>query len=268
MDLGFGLTYSMGLYEQVMDNRDDIDWLEIITDQFIGRPQSLDLLAHLGEHFPLIPHGVGMSIGSDGPLDPAYVDEVARVADAVDAPWASDHLCFTREGDLDLGTFTPVWRTRDKARQVAAKVRQVQERINRPFLLENIVYHLDLTAELTEAELITEILEHCDGGLLLDLNNVAVNARNLGFDPYAFLDAIPLERVVQVHLAGNVVRDELGGVVLDSHDAPVGEEVFELLTYLASRQPIRAVAIERDDNMPADFAEFKTDLDRARRAVA
>ncbi|MFI6344457.1 DUF692 domain-containing protein [Streptomyces sp. NPDC050560] len=265
-ELGVGLGHRAELHDDIVAHRTEIDWLEIITDHYMGGHDH-DVLRALRATFPLVPHSLDMSIGSDSPLDLAYVDEVAAVADAVDAPWVSDHLCFTREEGVALHNLTPVLRTRRKAASVADRVRTVQRRIGRPFLLENITYYVDMPGELSEAAFIGEVLEGCEAGLLLDLNNLAVNAANHRFDPYAFLDELPLERVVQVHLAGNL-PDPLGAQVIDGHNAPVGEDVFALLAHLEGRHHLRAAMIERDDHFPDDFGELLAELGHVRGALA
>ncbi|WUI00697.1 DUF692 domain-containing protein [Spirillospora sp. NBC_00431] len=265
--LGIGLGYRPELHDEIMANKDLIDWLEVITDHYLLRDSALEELRELNADFPVVPHGLEMSVGSEGPLDLEYIERVRRVADAVDAPWVSDHLCFTRDAGIDLSHLAPVVRTVARARSIAANAQEIQERLGRPFLLENIAYYVDMPGELSEAELVRMVLDHCDCGLLLDLNNVTVNARNHAFDPYDFLDALPLERVVQVHLAGNSAESPHGDVRLDGHDAPVGEDVFLLLAHLAARQPLKAVMIERDKAFPEDFQEIADDLDRTRRIV-
>ncbi|MET9428911.1 DUF692 domain-containing protein [Streptomyces sp. NPDC003036] len=266
-ELGVGLGYRSALHDDTLAARARIDWLEIVTDRFL-RGRDAELLLELRRSFTLVPHGVELSIGSDAPLDQAYLDAVAAVADAVDAPWVSDHLAFTRERGVDLLTLAPVLRTEEKAAAVAAKARAVEDRLGRPFLLENITYYMEMPGGLSEAEFITTVLERCDSGLLLDLNNVATNAVNHHFDPYAFLDAIPLDRVVQVHLAGNVPEEPSGGLVVDRHDGPVSEDVFALLEYVAARVHLKAVSIERDQHFPDDFGELLDELTRTRSALA
>ncbi|MBF8190696.1 DUF692 family protein [Nonomuraea sp. K274] len=144
----------------------------------------------------------------------------------------------------------------------------VQDRLGRPFLLENITYYVDPRGGLSEPQFITEVLERSDCGLLLDLNNLALNAINHDFDAQEFLAEIPLERVIQVHLAGNGPGASAGGMLLDSHDAPVGDDVFHLLRVLAERNPPQGVLIERDDRFPDDFQEIMDDLTRARAVLS
>jgi uncharacterized protein (UPF0276 family) len=265
--LGVGLAYRPEIHDQIIANAAAIDWFEVMTDSFLDRPQALRALREFTGHRPIVLHGVELSIGSESPLDEDYVDAVARLADAIDAPWVSDHLCFTREDHVDLGNLTPVPRTRENARRLAAKARYVQERMGRPLLLENIAYYVDLHGGLSEPELIGEVLEGGDCGLLLDLHNVAVNAYNHGFDPKAFITALPLQRVVQIHLAGNSEAAELDGVRIDGHDGPVGDDVLDLLAFVLERVRPHGILIERDVNFPQDFQELVAELDRVRAVV-
>ncbi|BFP51278.1 DUF692 domain-containing protein [Streptomyces griseus] len=262
--LGVGLGYRREMHDATVEHRDEIDFLEIVTDAYLGSPATHASLRDLKEEFVLVPHGLEMSVGSEQPLDLAYVDGVATVADAVDAPWVSDHLCFTREEGVELGTLTPVRRTMQRARHIAEKSKKIQDYLGRPFLLENISYYIDLPGELSEAEMLTEVLDRSGCGLLLDLTNIAVNARNHHFSAQDMLDSLPLERVVQVHLAGSAGRQDFEGLHLDSHDGPISDEVFQLLARLVTRCRPQAVMIERDDNFPDDFGEILADLRRAR----
>lgn len=262
-----GLGYRSPLHSWTLENEQQIDWLEIITDNFLDAPDMLRLLRELKEVFPIVPHGLEMSIGSYGSLDRDYLDQVREVAGAADAPWVSDHLCFTREGGVELGNLSPVQRTRDHARHIARKAQHVQDVLGRKFLLENITYYVEMPGDLTEAEMICEVMGNCDCGLLLDLNNAAINARNHGFCPYEFLDELPLDRVEQVHLAGNVPEEDTRRLQIDGHNAPVSDEVFLLLEYLLARQNIKGILVERDE-LPDDPSELLVDLRRARQTTA
>ncbi|GLW10383.1 UPF0276 protein [Microtetraspora sp. NBRC 13810] len=263
-ELGSGLGYRAELAGVVGEHAGRIDWLEVITEHYLFAPADLrEELGELAGRFPVVPHGVEMSIGSAGEVDGVYLDALAALVDEIDAPWFSDHLCFTRTEDVLLGLLAPLPRTRDVARELGRKARRVQDAVGRPFLLENITYYVDLATPLTEAQFIAEVMEHCDCHLLLDLANLDINARNHGFDPLGFLDVIPVERVAQVHLAGGI-DGVAGEMSLDSHGAAVPERVWELLDELLSRTAVPATLIERDQNFPDDPAELLADLDRAR----
>jgi uncharacterized protein (UPF0276 family) len=263
--LGAGLGYRTELHDQIVAHHNDIDWLEIITEHFLlGRPCEYRLLGELRERFPLVPHGIEMSIGSPGEVDPEYLDALARLVKAIDAPYFSDHLCFTRAGGVSLGSLTPLPRSTALARELAGKARRVQDAVGVPFILENITYHVDLRTGMSEAEFIAEFFEHCDCGLLLDVTNLYTNAVNHGFDPQRFLDVIPTERVVQVHLAGGIEEPD---VLLDSHSTAVPEAVWRLFDDVLRRTPLKAGMIERDQDFPENFEELLTEVGRARAAM-
>jgi uncharacterized protein len=261
--LGVGLGYRVPLHDDIMANADRIDFLEFISDQFLyAPPERVDRLAEIGKSFPLIPHGVGMSIGTAEPISDDYLNRLANVVRMVDAPWFSDHLSFTKVPDTDVEQLTPLWFTRESLAAVCRNLGQVRGVIpERPFLLENITYYFPLPGnELTEAEFITRVLDDTGTGMLLDVNNVWVNSVNLGFDPFEFLDSIPLGRTVQIHLAGGrYVRDML----VDTHSAPVSETVWEMLDYVLDRAPVKAILLEWDQDWPG-IGVLLEHLDRAR----
>jgi uncharacterized protein len=261
--LGVGLGYRRELHASIYAHKDSVDWLELISEHYIqGPPERMTPGCELGRDFPVIPHGVEMSIGTEGEVDAGYLAALARFVEALHPPWFSDHLCFTRAGGIALGTLTPLDRTRALAKTLAAKAQRVQEQIGVPFILENITQQFTMKTELTEAEFLSEFLEHCDCGLLLDLTNVHINSVNHRFDAFEFLDSIPLDRVVQIHLAGGKGSHRL---LIDSHSSPVPAEVWGLLDYvLDTGAAPRGVMIERDQDYPEDFGEILADLARAR----
>lgn len=260
--LGVGIGYRAEIADDTLANAWAVDWLEVITEHYIQTTSERAVRGRqLREQFPLVPHGIEMSIGTEGEVDDAYLDELAAFVAAVQAPWFSDHLCFTRAGGIALGQLTPLHRTRDAASAIGKKAKYVQDRVGVPFLLENISYYVSLDAELTEAEFITEVIETGDCGLLLDLANVFINSVNHGFDARDFLDQLPLERVVQVHIAGGTWS---GRTLLDAHGAPVHDEVWDLLEYAVERCPLKGVLLERDQNFPSDFSHLASELERAR----
>lgn len=261
--LGAGLGYRSELDAQIMSRRASIDWLEVIAEQyFVNSARRSRRLAELVELFPIVSHGVEMSIGTEGEIDADYVEHIAQLVPTVRAPWFSDHLCYTRSGGVALGALTPLHRSRAAARRIACKAQSIQDRVGVPFILENITYYLDLKGELSESEFLTEVMEHCDCGILLDLANLHINSVNHRYDPEAWLESIPVERVVQVHLAGGHRRAD---IFLDTHAARVPDEVWSLLSYVVARAPnLKGVLIERDDNYPDDFEELVGELDQAR----
>jgi uncharacterized protein len=263
--LGVGLGYRQPLHGDILANVDRIDFLEIISDQYLYvAPDRYDRLRGLRERFPIVPHGVGLSIGTAGPLDTDYLDRLAGVVAACGAPWFSDHLSFTKVPDTDIEQLMPLWFTQESLDAVCRNLNQLKSRIDTPFLLENITYYFPIPdSEMTEAEFITRVVEETDTGLLLDLNNVWVNSVNHGFDPYEFLRSIPLHRTVQIHLAGGQVVDSL---LIDTHSRPVQEPVWDLLSYVLARVPVKAILLEWDQDWPA-FEQLLAHLDRARRTV-
>ncbi|MGJ6965738.1 DUF692 domain-containing protein [Streptosporangium sp. G11] len=262
--LGSGLGHRVELAEAIEAHADRIDWLEVITERYLFAPaDECERLRELARRFPIVPHGVELSIGSEREPNAAYVRALAELVADIDAPWFSDHLCFTRTDRVDVGLLVPLPRTREVARRLGRRARRVQEAVGRPFLLENITYYVDMATPLTEAQFITEVMEHCECGLLLDLANLDINARNHGFDPLEFLDTIPVERVVQVHLAGGVDGDG-DQMSLDSHGAAIPARVWDLLAELVSRTRVNATLVERDQNFPDDFGDLLAEVDRAR----
>lgn len=262
--LGAGIGYRPELREHQSKYADRIDWFELIADRYVRSvPESIERALPLLERHPLIPHALETSLGTDGPLDVEYCEEVAELVKRVRAPFSSDHLCMTKAGGVELGQLTPLPFTEAAVRRCARKARQVQEILGVPFLVENITYAFAFPSPLGEAEFVTRVVTEADCGLLLDLANVFINSQNHRYDPYALLDALPLERVIQVHLAGGERR---GAQWIDSHSQRVdaNPEVWKLLEYVARRSELRAVLIERDQNFPEEFQEMLQDLDRAR----
>jgi uncharacterized protein (UPF0276 family) len=248
----------------VFTHRKRIDFLEFMVDHYVGAPGRAEELRRLGDAFPLVAHGVDLSIGAVEPLDERLLEETSRIVQGSGALWFSEHLCFTKAGGINLGQLTPLPFTEESIDTVASNVRLVQKYISIPFLLENITYYFTAPGCLmSEAEFIGRVLERADCGLLLDMTNVYTNAVNHGYNPYEFLNQIPLGRVVEVHLAGG---SWLERTLIDSHSAAVPAPVWELLGFLVQRAPVRAIVLERDENIPA-MEVLTTELDRARQVL-
>jgi len=226
----------------------------------------------LAGQVPLTAHGIGLSIGTDAPLDLAYVDEVAAVVDRLKAPAYSEHLAFTRVPGRELGNLLPLPRTKAVAESIIGKVRSVQSRISVPFLLENISYLFEWPdSELSDAAFLSLICSEAGAGILLDVENLYLNASNHGFDPYAFLDALPAGAVKEVHVAGGITLHEdflPKPFLADSHSHPVPEAVLDLLDYALARHAPGTIVLERDDRLDApeemleDVARMRARLDR------
>lgn len=264
--LGVGLGYRAEFRQDLLANQARVDFLELMLEHFIDMPPERKQEAKtLSESFGIVVHGLELSLGT---VEPLRLDYLARMRDlvvATGARWASDHLCMTSVPGRAIGNLTPLPLDHEIADFVADKCREAVGFLAVPFLLENIsVLFRPGPEEMTEPEFITRVIEASDTFLLLDLTNVFNNAANESFGSREYLDRLPLDRVVQIHLAGG--RDS-NGVLLDTHSAPVPAEVFELLRYAAPRMPLlRAVMIERDQNFPP-FDDLLAELDMTRKVL-
>ncbi|MEK6300964.1 MAG: DUF692 domain-containing protein [Acidobacteriota bacterium] len=264
--LGVGLGFRQEIKEDLLRYSNRIDFLEVMTEHYIDMPPHKRAeVQELAEVVPLVLHGVELSIGTFGSVDQSHLQKMRQVADWARAYWVSDHLCLTRVPGLAIGNLTPVPFSEASSANIIANARYAASSFDCPFLLENISYYFQpLPREMSEAEFISRVVEGADCYLLLDLTNVQNNAVNMNYDPYVFLDSVPLERVVQIHLAGGYY---LSSVLLDTHSHPVPSDVFDLLRYVAPRMPnLRGILIERDQNFPP-FGELLDELDQVRDVV-
>jgi hypothetical protein len=267
-----GIGYRWILDEWTRANLDRFDVLEITVDNFMVRGEaSHAVVFDLVGEIPLTAHGIGLSIGTDMPLDLAYLDEVAVMVDRLKAPAYSEHLAFTRVPGRDLGNLLPLPKTEAVAEAIIAKVREVQSRISVPFLLENITYLFEWPdSDMSDAAFLNLICRETGAGLLLDVENLYLNARNHGFDPYAFLDALPAGLVKEMHVAGGVtVRETFlrQPLLTDSHSHPVPEAALDLLDHALARHAPATIVLERDDRLDA-VDEILDDIVRIRARVA
>jgi uncharacterized protein (UPF0276 family) len=260
--LGVGLGFREPFGGELFRNRAQVDFLEVTADHYLeaapAKERELELLA---DHFTLIPHGLSLSLGSAEGLDEDYTRKMAGLVRRLEPPWWSEHLAYTRAGGREIGHLTPLPYSREAVEVVCRNVEAVRRRIDTPLILENISYLVTMPgAEMTEADFLAEVLERTDCGLLLDVMNLHANAVNHGYDPRDFLARIPLERVVQLHFVGGHWQD---GVLVDSHSAPTGDEVWTLLETVLERAPVKGVILERDENIPP-LDELLDELDQAR----
>ena len=234
-----------------------------MTEQFGDDAKSRAELDQICERFPVIPHGIGLSVGSDA-LDPDYLAAIKRISDITCSPYYSEHLAMTRAPGIEIGHLSPLWFTEDVLRATTANVRRVQDVLKKPLILENVTYPFTIpNASMTQAEFFTRLVQATDCGVLLDVTNVYINATNHRFNPFAFLRDMPLDRIVQVHLAGGYTRD---GVAIDSHSRPVEAGSWDVLEALVALTPIRGSILEHDANYP-DISMLLDQVSRARRTI-
>ena len=248
-DLGHGVGLRRQHFAEILANPPSLGWFEVISENFMvpgGNPRRV--LARIRERFPVVLHGVSLSIGSTDPLDERYLDELAALARDVEPAYVSDHLCWTGVRGQNGHDLYPVPYTEQALAHVVARVERVQERLGRRILLENPSSYLTFRqSTLSEAEFLAEVARRADCGILLDVNNVFVSAHNHGFDALAYLDTIPVDRVGQFHLAGHSRREQL---LLDTHDHAVPDGVWDLYRAAVARFGRVPTLIEWDDKIP------------------
>jgi len=266
-NLGLGVGLRTAHYAHILDERPDVDWFEVLSDNYMnteGRP--LYYLDRVAERYPVVLHGVGLSIGSTDPLDRNYLNQLKALRDRSGARWVSDHMAWTGVHGRFGHDLYPMPMTDASVRHMAARVRQVQDVLGAPLLLENPSTYLRLSSgapELSEGDFIAALAEEADCALLLDVNNLFVNASNHGFDPYACLRRIPLDRVVQFHVAGHSQAD---GYLADTHVGPVPDPVWRLLAEAFRLGADASVLLEWDSEIPS-FEVVHRDVLKARRFI-
>jgi len=265
--LGFGLGLRTDHYQTILDEHPDVDWFEIISENYMvpgGKP--LHFLDKVRADYPMVMHGESLSIGSTDPLDRRYLSQLKNLAERVQPQWISDHLCWTGVRGQNMHDLLPLPYTEEAVQHVVDRVQQVQEFLGRRLMLENlssyVTYH---QSEMTEWEFITQISEQADCLILLDVNNVYVSSINHSFEPLDYIRGVPQERVWQIHIAGHTTN-ESGAIMIDTHDMPVRDEVWDV--YADTLREIGPVStmIERDDNIPP-LAELLDELGMARKVA-
>ena len=260
--LGFGLGLRPDYYEEILLQKPAVDWFELITENYLipgGKP--LYYLDKIREHYPVVMHGVSLSLGSSDPLDNDYLQQVKNLAARVEPKWISDHLCWTGVNGLNAHDLLPIPYTRYAVEHVVARIQQVQDFLQRPLLIENVSSYLTYKqSEMSEWEFLLEIVKESGCYILLDVNNVYVSSVNHQFNPMDYIHAMPRERVSQIHLAGH---SNHGDYIIDTHDAPVVQAVWDLYAATLRHLGIVSTMIERDDNMPA-FSELIAEMNQAR----
>lgn len=259
---GFGIGLRSAHYQRIVDEKPDVDWFEIISEDFMvegGSP--LYYLDKIREHYPMAMYGVSLSIGSCDPLDKDYLVKLKQLVERIDPLWVSDHLCWTGVNGVNMHDLMPLPHTEETIQHVVARVKKVQDFLGRHILLENVSSYVSYRAsEMTEWEFLSEIAKKADCLILLDINNIFVNAFNHGFSALDYLDGVPEERVRQFHVAGH---ENCETHIIDSHDNTIIEDVWELYEQGAKRFDSAATLIERDANIP-DLSELLNELQYAK----
>lgn len=261
-NLGFGLGLRPDHYIDILETQPDVDWFELLTENYLvpgGKP--LYYLDEICERYPVVMHGVSLSLGSTDPLDYDYLNQVKQLAERSNAHWISDHLCWTGIEQKNMHDLLPLPYTEEAIDHVADRIKAVQDYLQQPILIENVSSYVTyIDSAMTEWTFINEILDRADCYMLFDVNNIYVSGFNHNFDPVDFINGINAKRIGQIHLAGH---SNYGDYIIDTHDQTIIDPVWQL--YECSLQRFGAVStmIERDDNIPP-LSELITELQMAR----
>lgn len=264
--LGVGVGFRSEIRSELIFDPAQIDFVEVIGDHYMTDDAArLDELNDLIGQYTVIPHFIGTCLGSAQNVNGQYLDALARVVDRIKPPYWSEHLCFTQAHGVEIGHLTPVPYTTEALDAFSSNIEQVKKVVSTPLILENITYVIsDVLNEFTEAQFIKTLVEQNDVGLLLDVTNIYANSTNHKFDYKAFIDALPLERVIQLHFVGIEERE---GWIIDNHSNPTQEPIWEIMQYVASRCPnLKGAILERDHNVPV-LDMLRPEVNRARQIL-
>jgi uncharacterized protein (UPF0276 family) len=264
--LGFGLGLRAQHYQEILDSPPSVDWFEALTENYLvpgGKP--LYYLEAVRARYPVVLHGVSLSIGSSDPLNRGYLAQLKNLADRIEPAWISDHLCWTGLNGRNLHDLLPLPYTEEAVVHVSDRIQAVQDYLGCRLLIENVSSYLTYTDScMSEWEFLSAIAGRADCLILLDINNVYVSGFNHDFDPQDYLRGVPAERVQQFHIAGH---HNHGDYIVDTHDEPVIDPVWRLYAEACRRFGAVSTLIERDDNIPP-LSELVGELDHARRIAA
>ncbi|WDE02278.1 DUF692 domain-containing protein [Thalassomonas actiniarum] len=249
--LGVGLSFRTEIAQEIVEQIDSFDFLELIVETAFAGILPDDFYEQVVGRVPVTAHGVSASLGSldEARIDDGHLERVKAELARLRCPWFSEHLAFTKAQQVDAGQLLPLQRSQATVDFVAQKIRHMAEAVGIPVLIENIAYYFNIPgAEMDEAEFLTRVIEAADCGLLLDINNLYANCLNHGLDPMAFIDSLPADRVVEIHLAGG---EEIEDVYIDTHGHAVNQAVFDLFAYACRTKAPKAVVLEREKNIPS-----------------
>lgn len=260
--LGFGLGLRTEHFDEVLATRPMVDWFEVTSENFMvqgGKP--LHYLNAIRERYPIVMHGVSLSIGSTDPLDKKYLQRLKALAKNIEPAWVSDHLCWTGVDGINSHDLLPLPYNDEAIAHVVSRIQHVQEFLGREILIENLSSYVEFKqSEMSEWEFVSQVSKQSGCRLLLDVNNVYVSARNHGFEPMDYIRGLPSEKIWQIHLAGH---SDHGEIVIDTHDHDVPNTVWDLYENTISLHGAISTMIERDDHIPP-LPELLKELDQAR----
>jgi len=264
--LGVGVGLRRAHHEHILQAQPHVPWFEVLTENYLNRGGIIRReLLEIAARYTTVTHGVAMSVGSTDPLNWDHLARVKQLNRDLNAQWSSEHLCFSTVNHANLSGLVPLPFTMEVVKHVAERVRIVQDYLELPFLLENVTYYMVVSdREMDEVTFTNEILDRANCGLLLDVNNVYINSRNHGFDPAAFIRALPAARIGQIHIAGH---DETGELLKDTHDCPVIEAVWDLLRVATDHAGPISTNIEWDAEVPT-WDEMGEETTMARSVIA
>jgi uncharacterized protein len=240
-----GVGFRAPIADWVLSKPDAIDCVEVTAEHFFD--SGADCLRELTQSFPIYVHGLGLSLGTPEPLDSATLRRFRRVAEIADPDWISEHIAFTKSGDVELGHLNPVPCTARTLQTLVDHAREVMDLCQKPLILENITTFLPLPGEMSETDFINQLCDTAGVGLLLDVTNLLINSRNHKFDPVKWLRELNPNHIVQLHIVGYSVSD---GVWLDHHAASVQDDLLELMQEVVAYAPVQAIILERDAHFP------------------
>lgn len=251
-----GIGYRDGLRDWILSQPDEIKSLEITAEHFFDHGEKI--LQNLAQHYPLFVHGLGLSLGTPGPLCRENLERFARVAELANARWVSEHVSFSRTEDVDLGHLNPVPHNQQSLELMVDHAIEVAERCQRKLILENITSELQVAGDLSETEFLNRLCDRAGCGLLLDVTNLFINAKNHKFDPRKWLHEIQSSVIMQIHVVG---YSRCGDSYQDHHSAPIQDDLMELIADVIEYSSVQAVTLERDDRL-GELDEIKTELKR------
>jgi len=266
-DLGFGLGLRIPHYSHIFEHLPSVDWFEIISENFMDTDgKAKRNLARIREHYPIVMHGIALSIGTIDPLNSEYLQKLKKLADFAKPSWISDHLCWTGIAHKNSHDLLPVPYTEEALKHIVSRIKQVQDFLERPIALENPSTYLEFkTSHIPEAEFIARMVEDSGCHLLLDVNNVYVSCYNHRLDAKAYLDVLPMDKVIQIHLSGHT---NYGTHIIDTHDDHVVDEVWALYKYTIHKAGRTLnTMVEWDDKVPA-WDVLYAELSKAKFAAA